>query len=170
MAKKPSQKRRGPGAGEIIFFAIPRAIGGIINAVVVGVLRLLFGKKQVATGFQPEVPEGERVSTGNEGVFRGVVISTGIFIALSLLLIVIGNFPKPPTAEGAAGMAFAEWQELKASEDAFLESYGWVDEDAGIVHVSVKDVIRTFGKEDLLPSRYNTPTSSDEPVEEEAEE
>jgi hypothetical protein len=167
MAKKPSQKRRGPGAGEIIFFAIPRAIGGIISAVVVGVLRLLFGKKHVATGLQPEVPDEERVSTGNEGVFRGVVISTGIFIALSLLLIVMGNFPKPPTAEGAAGMAFAEWQELKAEEEAYLESYGWIDEDAGIVHLSVKDVIRTFGKEDLLPSRYNAPASSSEETAEE---
>lgn len=167
MAKKPSQKRRGPGAGGIIFFAIPQAIGGIISAVVVGVLRLLFGKKNVVTSLQPEVPETERVSTGNDGVFRGVVISTGIFIALSLLLIVMGNFPKPPTAEGAAGMAFAEWQELQVSENAFLESYGWIDEDAGIVHLSVKDVIRTFGKEDLLPSRYNTPTSSsEEPAEE----
>lgn len=156
MDKKPSKKQRKQrttGFSEVFLFALPRALGGVIDAAVTGLLRLIFGKQRVFTGLQPEVPESERIRTGNEGVFRGVVLATGVFIALALFLVIIGNFPRPNQTVGSAGFGFEEWQRVKAAETAYLDSYGWVDKEAGIVHIPIRDVIRKLGANNLLPSR-----------------
>lgn len=84
-------------------------------------------------------------------VLRGSILATITFVALSLGLILIGKFPITPPVEG--GFGFAEWQEVQAEETAWLSNYDWVDEDEGIVRMSIRDTMRLIVDEEYLAAR-----------------
>jgi len=108
---------------------------------------------------QDKAPE---VFSNKAEVLRGAILSTITFIALALGLILIGKFPITPPVEG--GFGFAEWEEVQAEDAAWLSNYGWVDEDEGIVRMSIRDTMRLITDEALLEAR------SEEEADEEADE
>lgn len=69
-----------------------------------------------------------------------VVLLTGVliaFVAFSVLIIVMGNLPTAPAFTHVSTGTLNEWRQLKASETEQLNSYGWVDEQAGYVHIPI---------------------------------
>jgi hypothetical protein len=59
------------------------------------------------------------------------------------------QLPPAPRLEIASG---AELQELRAHEEALLDSYGWVDRDAGLVRIPIERAIELIGQQGL-PAR-----------------
>jgi len=86
-----------------------------------------------------------------------VMFAIGLAVALIVVHFVAGHvfhhlaglpsgYPRPsllsnvsgaPTGPGLLVNQSADMEELRASEDAVLNSYGWVDRDRGIVHIPI---------------------------------
>ncbi|NJN65767.1 MAG: hypothetical protein HC884_03160 [Chloroflexaceae bacterium] len=93
----------------------------------------------------------EVVFSEKDALLRGVILSTLTFVVLALLIVMLGKFPRPSVTVGSAGAGFNQWLEVQAADDAVLNNYGWVDEEAGIVRIPIRDAMQMLdGK---LPSR-----------------
>jgi hypothetical protein len=64
------------------------------------------------------------------------------------------NLP-PPRLEGLERQPGQEArpEQLYAVEEKHLRSYGWVDREAGIVHIPIESAFRVIEKKKLLPAR-----------------
>lgn len=69
--------------------------------------------------------------------------------------------PPPPLLEEAQGLPpgpllqrdpALEWREMHSQQDAILNNYGWVDKDAGVIHIPIERAIE-LTLERGLPSR-----------------
>lgn len=49
---------------------------------------------------------------------------------------------------------------FRTREEAVLNSYGWVDRDAGTVHIPIQDAMRLVLERQLLPSRPDEPAAA----------
>lgn len=67
-----------------------------------------------------------------------------------------GIEPPPPRLQSSPA---AELQELRAAEDALLGSYGWVNREAGVIHIPIERAIELIGQRGL-PSRQQTQTTT----------
>lgn len=92
-----------------------------------------------------------------------VWLSTGITILVVVVFIVIGllyNFlsfrlvsqspPPPPMLQEAQGLPpgpilqrdpAQEMQRMRVEQDAILNNYGWVDKQAGVIHIPIEQAI-----------------------------
>ncbi len=59
-----------------------------------------------------------------------------VFVALSVFIVVMGKLPTRPvlTPVGSA----QEWRTLRAEQQEVLSSYGWIDEENGVVRIPVE--------------------------------
>jgi len=60
-----------------------------------------------------------------------------------------GRLPPGPRLQP---QPFADWRKLQAEEKQLLESYGWVDEAAGVVRIPVSEAMRIVAQRGL-PAR-----------------
>lgn len=67
-----------------------------------------------------------------------------------------GIEPPPPRLQSSPA---AELQELRAAEDALLGSYGWVNREAGVIHIPIERAMELIGQRGL-PSRQQTQTTT----------
>ena len=67
-----------------------------------------------------------------------------------------GIEPPPPRLQSSPA---AELQELRAAEDALLSSYGWVNREAGVIHIPIERAMELIGQRGL-PSRQQTQTTT----------
>jgi hypothetical protein len=123
----------------------------------------------------PDRVEPERELTETESITRGIIIATGSFIVLALLIVLVGSLPMEPNLPTFADTG--EYETLLAEEEAILTSYGWADEDEGVVRMPVKDAMKILADEGLpardLSAEEEESTADDEEAdadEEEAEE
>lgn len=80
---------------------------------------------------------GTNGTLSNPGI-RIMIIALIGFVAVSIVIIVLGNVPTPPDL---AGLPTGEWEALEAEQTELLSSYGWIDEEAGIVHIPIEQAI-----------------------------
>lgn len=52
----------------------------------------------------------------------------------------------------------------RLGEDAVLQNYGWVDREAGTVHIPIQDAMRLVLERRMLPSRPAAPAADAEPA------
>lgn len=106
-----------------------------------------------------------------------VWLSVGLIILIVVVFGVVGllyNFlnisraaqsaPPPPLLKEAQGLPpgpllqrnpAQDWQHMRTEQDAILNSYGWVDKQAGVVHIPIERAIE-LTLERGLPTRPKT--------------
>ena len=81
-----------------------------------------------------------------------VVISVGVGLLYGLLNAnqTAHSAPPPPLLEESQGLPPApllerdpekDWRQMKNEQDKFLNSYGWVDKKAGVVHIPIERAV-----------------------------
>lgn len=69
---------------------------------------------------------------------RAMIVALIAFTAASIIVIVLGNVP---TAPKLPGIPTGQWEELEAEQTELLNTYGWIDEEAGVVHIPIERAI-----------------------------
>lgn len=82
---------------------------------------------------------------GQAAVLRGTILATQIFVALALLILLAGHYPLPPDAK--PDPAAQEWQAMQAADEATLGSYGWADQEQGIVRIPIRDAMKIMASQ-----------------------
>ncbi len=89
----------------------------------------------------PDVNDASRVTWRSFLPVWSVV--TAIFTLYLLIALLAGRLP--PTPNLATPYTTDQWQQIRAEQTKQLQSFGWVDEEAGIVHIPID-----LAKEQLL--------------------
>ena len=74
--------------------------------------------------------------------------------------------PRLPAAPRLQQFPRNELYDFRTKEDAQLGSYGWVDKNAGVVHIPIQDAMRLMLERNALASRPADAAQSPEPVDE----
>jgi hypothetical protein len=134
-----------------------------------------------------EPDRGKPAAPGYEGRDANVrwIVRLGLGLAVLTLLVVLGmrllfdffvsrekarDLPPPPLAGSRAPYTGPRLQvapavelgEMRAAEEAILESYGWVDRDAGRVRIPIERAMDLI-VERRLPAREASPQGSERP-------
>jgi cytochrome c len=126
--------RKVPGWVGALLLALERTIPRLLQ----GVWSLLFGKSPDVVPPPPHPPtpaDAERTA-----LVRGTILVTHLFLALSLGVLLVGHIPLPPDDPLPAD--FSEQAEVSAADTARLNAYGWVDREAEVVHIPIREAMR----------------------------
>jgi len=107
-------------------------------------------------------------------VISAVVVHVGLALMYALLIrestesaaaqrFPLAVAPRLPPAPTLQQFPRTEMYEFRVKEEAELHSYGWVDENAGTVHIPIQDAMRLV-LERGLPSRQQDESHAAEPV------
>jgi len=127
-----------------------------------------------ADSFEPQghrfEPQGHRHEQSNVSIRPIAIFGVGLFVlaVVSMLLMawLFGYFaarqarldvpPSPlvdthqlPPEPRLQVSPAQDWQKLRAAEDAVLNSYGWVDQEAGIVRIPIDRAIELLAERGL---------------------
>lgn len=80
---------------------------------------------------------------GETATLRWAILSTQVFFALALAVLLPGSFPFSPTGNAD----FSEQEALRETDTALLTSYGWIDQESNIVRIPVREAMRSFAAE-----------------------
>ncbi len=80
-----------------------------------------------------------------------------VFVVFSLVIIMIGNLPAAPVLPTVGSSA--QWQRLKAEQIEQLSTYGWANQEAGVVHIPIEEAMR-LQVERGLPARQGDETTN----------
>ena len=72
----------------------------------------------------------------------------------------VGEGPRLPPEPRLQRFPREDITTFRLGEDAVLENYGWVDRNAGVVHIPIQDAMRLTLERKLLPSRPNPQRAS----------
>jgi hypothetical protein len=76
----------------------------------------------------------------------------------------VNQGPRPPAAPTLQQFPANELYEFRTKEEAELHSYGWVDKNAGTVHIPIEDAMRLMLERGALTSRPQDAATAAEPV------
>jgi hypothetical protein len=88
------------------------------------------------------------------------MLVTGAFIILAILIILIGQLPLVPEVARFGGQG--EWEVVAAEEEAVLSSYGWVDQENGVVRIPIREAIDLQIEQGLPSRQVETPDEDEE--------
>ncbi len=90
--------------------------------------------------------------------YRRIIFFAGALFLLTFLLLIVvsadGNYVAPPSIAGLKQPALQanpaqDLMKMRAAEDAILNTYGWVDQSAGIVHIPIDQAIDLVAEQGL---------------------
>ena len=77
----------------------------------------------------------------------------------------VNQAPRLPAAPRLQRVPSEELYDFRTKEEEELHSYGWVDKDAGTVHIPIEDAMRLTLERGLLLSREQDASKAGEPAE-----
>lgn len=86
-------------------------------------------------------------------VLRGSILVTWGGVALAILILLLGHSPPPPPTTLPAAMQ--EWQAVRAADEAWLHSYGWIDPEQQRVHIPIREAMRLFVAQNAHQNAYD---------------
>jgi len=126
-------------------------------------------------------PEGAEYEHTDASVW--IIAKFGLWLAISAVIIHIGlglmysmmieqaksttpqqyplassSEPRQPPAPRLQQFPRGEMYEMRLGQDAKLHSYGWVNKDAGTVHIPIEDAMKIALQRGLLQSRPQDPS------------
>lgn len=168
----PSTPARRPGLGS----RLAGAALGLAAWVGLQVLRALLGRPRRARKPPPVAREAQRVGHETRDMNAWVVAAAGVGLVVMLGVVLAGvtwlqagvmgppagvapppvratpavpPLPPEPRLEAVPGQ---QLREVRAAEDALLNSYGWIDRQAGVAHMPIDRAIRLLAARGL-PAR-----------------
>ncbi len=85
------------------------------------------------------------------------------FVLFSVFVLVLGNLPTEPVLPRVSTGNLNEWRQLESSEQALLSSYGWVDQQGGMVRIPIEramSIIAEQGVSAIPTPQPPTPTTA----------
>jgi hypothetical protein len=119
---------------------------------------------------------GVMVKFGFWLIVSAVIVYVGLALMYALMIrqsaepadttqypLAVNQAPRLPAAPRLQQIPSKELYDFRTKENKELHSYGWVDKNAGTVHIPIEDAMRLM-LERGLPSREQDPSKAAEPV------